>query len=331
TLFRSLAPAADASDAPAASRVATPGCRTIEQVSEFLKVKPEALIKTLIYVVKGQPVAVCIPGHRELNEHKLARVLGAEVQMADDATVEKATGAPLGFAGPAGLTIPVYADAELASGKAYVAGANAADTHIINLRLDRDAKISAYNDLVLCRELDLCPRCGQPMREKRGIEVGHVFKLGVKYSQALEAMYLDEAGNRQTSIMGCYGIGVTRTLQAVIEQSHDANGIIWPASVAPFEVVVLPLNVNHPETMRVAGELVASLEALGFAVLMDDRDERPGFKFKDADLIGFPVRAVVSERSLAEGKIEIKQRTATDKQMVPLAEAASVIAALVRL
>ncbi len=322
--------AAAPSEPPPVTRVVTPDCRTIEQLVAFLKVKPELLIKTLIYVVKGQPVAVCIPGHRELNEHKLARALGGDVQMADAATVEKVTGAPLGFAGPVGLTIPVYADTELASGQASIAGANVADTHLLNVRLGRDAQVAAWHDLVICREGDLCPRCGQPMREKRGIEVGHVFKLGVKYSQALDAMYLDETGNRQTLIMGCYGIGVTRTLQAVIEQSHDANGIVWPASVAPFEVAVLPLNVNHAETMRVAEELVAALEAQGLAVLMDDRDERPGFKFKDADLIGFPVRAVVSERSLAEGKIEIKQRSATDKKMVPLAEAAGFIAGLIR-
>ena len=311
--------------------VATPNRRTIEEVAEFLKAKPSSLIKTLIYVVDGKPTAVLVAGDRELNEHKLARILGgASVQMADDATIAKATGAPVGFAGPVGLTIPVLADIELATPRVCITGGNAADTHLTNVVLARDAKVSAFHDLVTCRDGDLCPRCGSRMREKRGIEVGHVFKLGTKYAKAFDAAYLDDAGNRQVMVMGCYGIGVTRTLQAVIEQSHDANGIVWPMSIAPYPVSLVVPNTQHGESVTAAEALMAQLESMGIDVLFDDRDERPGVKFKDSDLLGLPVRAVVSERSLADGKVEIKLRTASDKMMVPVQEAGRIIADMVQ-
>ena len=306
--------------------VATPGKRTIEEVSAFLKLAPGDLIKTLIYLADGKPIAVLIPGDRELNEHKLARALGGvTLQMADDQTIARVTGAPVGFAGPVGLKIPIYADAELTTPRPCAAGANAADTHLIHVVLGRDAVVTEFHDLVTAREGDRCPRCNGKMREKRGIEVGHVFKLGTKYSKAFDAGYLDAEGNRQICVMGCYGIGVTRTLQAIIEQSHDANGIIWPMAVAPYQVSLVVPNTQHPESVRVAEELLKALEARGIEVLFDDRDERPGVKFKDADLLGLPIRAVVSERSLAEGKVEIKLRTEADKKMIKMIPVTDVI------
>ena len=310
--------------------VATPDCRTIEQVASFLKIKPHLLIKTLIYVAGGNPIAVLVPGNRDLNEHKLARALGGvPLQMADDPTIAKVTGAPVGFAGPVGLKIPVYADQALKSPRVYVTGANKADTHLLNVVLSRDAAIAEFHDLVIAREGDLCPRCNGRLRERRGIEVGHVFKLGTKYSKAFDAGFLDAEGNRQISVMGCYGIGVTRTLQAVIEQRHDKDGILWPMSVSPYQVSLVVPNIQHAESVRIAEELLKSLEADGIEVLYDDRDERPGVKFKDADLLGLPVRAVVSERSLADGKVEIKLRSQSEKAMIPADQAVAHIKAIV--
>jgi prolyl-tRNA synthetase len=309
--------------------VATPVCRTIEQVSAFLKCRPADLIKTLIYMVNGAPTAVCVPGDRELNDKKLARALGADaVVLADDAAIEAATGAPVGFAGPAGLSIPVYADNTLRGAANRVSGANKPDTHVTGVSLERDANVTAYHDLVVAREGDPCPRCGKRLREKRGVEVGHVFKLGTKYSRSFGATYLDENGHAQELVMGCYGIGVTRTLQAVVEQSHDANGICWPPSVAPYAVVVDVLMPDNAAHMELARALSAALEAAGRDVLVDDRDERPGVKFKDADLVGFPVRVVISERGLKQGQIEIKRRTAEKPELVAADDAAARVAAL---
>jgi len=312
-------------------QVATPEKRTIEEVASFLKIKPANLIKTLIYLANEEPIAVLVPGDRELNEHKLVRALGgASLRMADDATIQRVTGAPVGFAGPVGLSIPVYADTELQTPRVCATGANAADAHLIHVVLQRDACVTAYHDLVIARENDLCPRCGAPMREKRGIEVGHVFKLGTKYSKTFNATYLDADGNRQISVMGCYGIGVTRTLQAIIEQSFDENGIIWPLAVAPFHVSLVVPNVQHAASLQAAESLLAELEAHGAEVLFDDRDERPGVKFKDSDLLGIPLRAVVSERSLAEGCAEIKLRTSPEKSMIPLKDVCNHLVSIIK-
>jgi prolyl-tRNA synthetase len=324
-------PAAPQGDAQPCAPVATPGLRTIEEVSGFLKVKPAALIKTLLYLADGQPIAVLVPGDRDLNEHKLARALGGvPLAMADDDTIRKVTGAPVGFAGPVGLKIPVYADVSLQTLTQTITGANREDTHLVHVNLRRDAQVTSWHDLVIAKAGDTCPRCPGTLREMRGIEVGHVFKLGTKYSEAFNASYLDAGGERRTMIMGCYGIGVTRTLQAVVEQCHDENGIVWPASVAPYTVAILPLSVGDSRAMAVATELASALETAGVEVFLDDRDERPGVKFKDADLLGFPVRVVVSDRSLAEGKAEVKRRAEKDKLMIPLAEAATAVAEMAR-
>jgi prolyl-tRNA synthetase len=314
----------------AAADVSTPGVRTIEEVSAFLKIRASALIKTLIYLADGKPVAALVPGDRDLNEVKLAKAIGCkELVMADATQIEKITGGPLGFSGPVGLTIPVYVELALKGRAGMAAGANKADTHLLNVCLERDVKSPVYLDLVNAKTGDLCPRCsGGKLREMRGIEVGHVFKLGTKYSEAFNAAYLDANKEKKTIIMGCYGIGVTRTLQAVIEQSHDENGIIWPMGVAPYIAAVLPLSPNET-CMKEALAIEEQLTRAGIDCLVDDRDERPGVKFKDADLMGFPIRIVVSDRSLAEGKVEIRKRNETTSQLVPVAEAVARIEAMI--
>jgi prolyl-tRNA synthetase len=324
-------PAAPAAAAcPAIAEVATPNARTIEEVAKFLNCKPTQLIKTLIYIADTKPVAALVPGDREVNEHKLKRALGAKkLELADENTIFRVTGAPVGFAGPVGLNIPVYADFSLRGASQRFTGANKADTHIANVDLARDAKITEFLDLSIVGANDACPRCGQPLRMTRGIEVGHVFKLGTKYSEIFQAKYLSEKGQTEIMVMGCYGIGVTRTLQAVIEQSRNADGIVWPVSVAPYTVALLMLDPKDAAAAAATIKLEGELEALGVDVLTDDREERPGVKFKDADLIGSPFRVVVGAKSLAKGGVEIKLRTSKDSQLVPVDQAAAHIAARV--
>lgn len=316
-------------DAGAAARaVATPGRRTVAEVAAFFESSPARLLKTLIYLADGKPVAALAPGDRELNEIKLRRVLGCQaLELADAAAIERATGAPVGFAGPVGLALPVVADQRLRGVRGAITGANQADTHLVNVDLARDARVERYADLTLAQEGDGCPRCDGTLHARRGIEVGHVFKLGTKYSERLGACFLDAGGRQQPAIMGCYGIGVTRTLQAVIEQRHDADGIIWPASIAPYPVELLVLNEQHAESVRVAQELAGALEARGVEVLLDDRAERPGVKFKDADLLGLPVRVNIGERSLAKGQVEVKRRGDKTATPTPVAGGADAILA----
>ena len=312
------ATAADAQErVPPAEAVPTPNARTIEEVAAFFGLPPSAFVKTLVYVADGKPVMVCVPGDRDVNEVKLKRFLKAKaVALADARTVEEVTGAPVGFAGPvkpAKADVPVYAESALEGASGVVVGANQADTHLKNVDLARDAQITAYADLVICGAGDLCPKCGKPMELKRGIEVGQVFKLGTKYTD-------------NVMIMGCYGVGVTRTMQAVVEQSHDKDGIIWPASVAPFQVVLDLLDPDNADVAKVAFDLEAQLESAGIDVLVDDRAERPGVKFKDADLIGFPVRVVVGAKGLANGGVEVKRRDQPKEAMVKVAPDAALAA-----
>ena len=317
----------DADKQPAV--VATPNQRTIDDVSAFFKSPPARLIKTMIYLADDKPVAALVSGDRDVNEIKLKRALKATtLALADDATILRVTRAPVGFAGPVGLTIPVIADEKLKGYQGAITGANQVDAHLVNVDLERDAKVSTFADISNANAGDGCPRCGSgSLVAKRGIEVGHVFKLGTKYSEALGAGYLDPEGQRKTAIMGCYGIGVTRALQSVIEQSHDGNGIVWPISIAPYAVEVLPINVTHEPTMQAAEKVVAELEAAGFDVLFDDRDERPGVKFKDADLLGLPIRVNVGEKGLAKGVVEIKLRHNGEMRTVPPAEAVAAVQA----
>ncbi|MDZ4198695.1 MAG: proline--tRNA ligase [Kiritimatiellia bacterium] len=313
--------------------VATPGVRTIEEVSAFLGVPSAALIKTLLVRAGGQTVAVLLPGDRELNEVKMRRVLGADAELADEAAILAATGAPVGFAGPVGLAagVAIWADESLRGTQGGVTGANRADTHVLHVSLERDVAAAQWGDFGTARQGDGCPRCAEgTLQSRRGIEVGHVFKLGTKYSEALNATYLDAEGKPRTMIMGCYGIGVTRTLQSAIEQSHDANGLIWPIGIAPYTVVLLCLNVKDEACRTASEKLYEELRAAGVETLYDDRDDRAGVKFKDADLIGFPFRLSVGERSLAKGVVEIKRRSTGESLETPPAEAVRTLTELIR-
>jgi prolyl-tRNA synthetase len=327
--YRAPVPASgpDASRPP--EPVPTPGLRTVEEVAAFLKVPPARLIKTLFVRSGGRTVAVLLPGDRELNEVKLRKAIGPDAELADEAAILAATGAPVGFAGPVGLAgIEIWADESLRGIEDAVTGANRADTHLLHVSMARDAAGAKWTDLGVARQGDGCPRCAEgTLQARRGIEVGHVFKLGTKYSDALEATVLDADGRPRTLIMGCYGIGVTRTLQAAIEQSHDESGIIWPAGIAPFPVVLLCLNMKDEASRSTAESLYTQLQELGVETLYDDRDERAGVKFKDADLIGFPFRLSVGEKSLARGMVEIKFRAGGAVHSVPPADAAGKLAA----
>jgi len=312
---RKVAERNDPACGPAAA-VPTPNARTIAEVAKFFGKPASAFVKTLVYVADGKPLMVCVPGDRDLNELKMKHLVNAKkFALADAATVGQVTGAPVGFAGPvkpALADVAIYADQALKGARGVIVGANTEGTHLKDVDLARDAKIAAYADLVIAGAGDACPHCGKPMELKRGIEVGHVFKLGTKYTKAFRAVYKDEATKEQVMVMGCYGIGVTRTVQAVIEQSHDKDGIIWPASVAPFQVALLLLDPGDEKVAKVAYDLEAQLEAAGIDVIVDDRADRPGVKFKDADLIGFPVRVVVGAKGLAKGGVEIKKRVSKD-------------------
>ena len=312
--------------------IATPGAKTIEQVSKFMGVPGSAFVKSLVYSADGVPVMVCVPGDRDVNEVKLKHFLDAKkLELADYETVMKATGAQPGSVGPVkpASAIRIVADQDLKGAKGRIVGANKDDFHLKNVDLARDTSIadSDYADLVVVRDGDICPHCGGKIVIKRGIEVGHVFKLGTKYTDAFKAVYKNDALAEQTMVMGCYGIGVSRTMQAVIEQSHDKDGIIWPAGVAPYQVVIDLLDPDTEEVAKIAFELEKQLEDAGIDVIVDDRQERPGVKFKDADLIGFPVRVVVGAKGLSNGGVEIKRR-ADDKskmKIVPPADALSAI------
>ena len=320
-------------ECPAMEVIPTPGAKTIEQVSKFMGVPGSAFVKSLIYSADGKPVMVCVPGDRDVNEVKLKHFLGAKkIELADYETVLKASGANAGSVGPvkpADASLRIVADQELKGAKGCIVGANKDDHHIRNVDLERDCTISDYADLVIVRDGDICAKCGKPLVIKRGIEVGHVFKLGTKYTDAFKAVYKTDELKEQVMVMGCYGIGVSRTVQAVIEQSHDKDGIIWPAAVAPFEVCISLLDPDNADVAKIAYDLESALEAQGVDVIVDDRAERPGVKFKDADLIGFPVRVVVGAKGLANGGVEVKRRS-DDKsktRIVPVAEAVAAIIA----
>ncbi|MDR0734517.1 MAG: proline--tRNA ligase [Elusimicrobiota bacterium] len=295
--------------------VSTPDKRTIAELVDFLKQPPEKFIKMLIYNADGNPVAVLLRGEDELNEIKLRKYLGAnEAAKAGADTYTDITRSAPGFAGPLGFkqkapAVKLLADNYVKTIVNGVAGANNTDTHVLNVNPGRDFEPDAYADLKLASAGDGCPRCGAKFDFTRGIEVGHTFKLGTKYSAAMNAVFLDETQQSKPMIMGCYGIGVTRVLAAAIEQSHDDNGIIWPTALAPFDICLIALD-KEGEVKQKADEIYTRLTALGYGVLYDDRDERPGVKFKDADLIGIPHRLVIGRKLLPEGKLEYKARVA---------------------
>ena len=289
----------------------TPGVKTIDDLTKRFDVAAERQIKTLVYVADDQPVIVLLRGDDQLEEAKLGGALGVKAfRAAGDAEIVKALGAQPGSLGAVGVDgIPVYADEVLRGGSGMVTGANDDGHHLRNVNIERDVAVGEWADLRQVQAGELCVETGQPLKIRRAIEVGHVFKLGTKYSEALSATFLDENGKSIPSIMGCYGIGVTRTLQAVIEQCHDESGVIWPTSVAPYEVCITALDVEpESEVMRLANRLYDELRAKGVDVILDDRPTRPGIKFKDSELVGFPLRIGIGERSLAKGNVEIKPR-----------------------
>jgi prolyl-tRNA synthetase len=290
----------------------TPGVVTIEGLSKGpYDVAADRQIKTLVYIVDSKPVLILLRGDHQLNEAKLAGALGTgNFRPAEAAEIHAALGAHPGSLGAVGISaLTVHADEQLRDAADMTTGANEDGYHWRHVAIGRDIQVAQWTDLRLVKAGEACPKCGQPLKVRRAIEVGHVFKLGTKYSEALKALFLDETGKQQPAIMGCYGIGVTRTMQAVIEQSHDDNGIIWPLSVAPYTVCITPLSVA-PESavMQRAEQIYAELTARGVDVILDDRGERPGVKFKDSELVGFPIRVGVGERSLAKGEVEIKPR-----------------------
>jgi len=304
-----------------AEEVHTPDIRTIEELCGFLNVRPEAVVKTLIFSADGTAVAVLIRGDHEVNEIKVKNFLGCDsLELADDALIQKATGAPRGFAGAVGIRVRTVADYSLLGLNDSVMGANREDYHLCHVQSGRDCPIPDYADLRMIGESDSCPRCGGAIRFARGIEVGHVFKLGTKYSKAMRAVYLDQGGKEQTIVMGCYGIGIGRTVAAAIEQNHDADGIIWPLPLAPYAVIITPVNVNEKELFQAAEEIYRNLSGMGVEAILDDRDERAGVKFKDADLIGIPYRVTVGPKKLAEGKVEIKNRRTGEITILPVSE-----------
>ena len=303
--------ATPADDCGDAEKFETPGVKTIDDLAKRFDVAAERQIKTLVYVADDKPVIVLLRGDDQLEEAKLGGALGAKAfRAAGDAEIIKALGAQPGSLGAVGVEgIPVYADEVLRGGSGMVTGANDDGHHLRNVNIERDVAVGEWADLRQVQAGELCVETGQPLKIRRAIEVGHVFKLGTKYSEALGATFLDENGKSIPSIMGCYGIGVTRTLQAVIEQCHDESGVIWPTSVAPYEVCITALDVEpESEVMTLANRLYDELRAKGVDVILDDRPARPGIKFKDSELVGFPLRIGIGERSLAKGNVEIKPR-----------------------
>jgi prolyl-tRNA synthetase len=312
-------------------RVATPEKRTIEEVSEFLGVHAASMIKTLVLLADGEPVVALVRGDHELNEIKLKNALDCtDLEMAGDEVVTKVTGAPVGFAGPVGLKVKIVADLAVRAMKNAVTGGNEKDLHLKNVNLERDFRATAFADIRNVVHGDACPRCeGGILEMWRGIEVGHVFKLGTKYSKALKATYLDAEGKEQIIFMGCYGIGIGRTVAACIEQNHDENGIIFPIPIAPFHCIISALNIKEEPVREASEQIYGQLADAGVEVLLDDRDERPGFKFKDADLIGIPLRIVVGSKNLAQGNVELKDRKTGEIALLPVAEAVERVKSLV--
>jgi len=301
---------------PAIEKFATPGVVTIEALSKApYSVPPNRQIKTLVYIADSKPVIVLIRGDDQLNETKFMAKTGTVA--ARPATPEEcvvALGAKPGSLGTVAATvksrdISIFADERLRGANDMTTGANEDGFHFRNVSIERDIRVTQWFDLRTVTAGEPCAKCSKPLKIRRAIEVGHVFKLGTKYSEKLGATFLDEAGTRKPAVMGCYGIGVTRTLQAVIEQCNDKDGIIWPLSVAPYTVCITPLGVAPDSAlMKLAEKIYAELTARGVEVILDDRDERSGVKFKDADLVGFPIRVGIGEKSLAKGEVEIKPR-----------------------
>ena len=301
--------------------IETPNVHTIEELQDFFKMDAGQFAKTLIYYADGKTVAVVVRGDRDVNETKVANAIGGavEFELASEDTIKAVTGAEVGFAGPIGIkTDYLFIDQEVVDQRNVIVGANKTGYHIQNANFGRDFE-GQIGDFRNVQEGDKCPKCGQPLEIMRGVEVGHIFKLGTKYSESMGATFLDQNGKSQPIIMGCYGIGVERTVAAVIEQHHDENGIIWPLALAPYHVVVVPVNVKKEEHLENAEKIYNELQAAGVEVLLDDRNERAGFKFKDSDLLGIPMRITVG-KDIVDGKVEFKLRKEADKEIISVDE-----------
>jgi prolyl-tRNA synthetase len=312
----------------ALEEMATPDSRTIEEVSKFLEEPSSRFVKTLLFIADGKGVAALVRGDDQLSETKLKTALAAdELRLAEDAEIESLTGAPQGFAGPVGLDLSIIADSLLEGSVGMVTGANKKDVHLLGVDQARDYPKATFADLRKSRAGDGCTRCHGSLEEHRGIEVGQVFYLGDKYSKALSATYLDADGKECVIEMGTYGIGVTRTMAAAVEQNHDENGIIWPLAIAPYEVIIVPVKMAHDASREAADSIYERLEAAGIEVLLDDRDERAGVKFKDADLIGIPYRITIGPRGLDAGNVEFKARPSKEAKEVPVSDIVDIVVA----
>lgn len=313
-------------------KVETPGLGTIEAVAEFFGFPKNGTRKSLALIdSEGKPVVAIVPGDHELNECKAEHVFGKGYRMMTDEELEK-FGLFKGFIGPVHLPagIKLVCDSSLKESKSWACGANEVDYHFTGACPDRDFKVDEWADLVTVLAGDPCPHCGRPLSAARGIEVSQVFQLGTKYSEAMGATFMDEDGKEKPLIMGCYGVGVSRTLAAIVEQHNDENGIIWPVSVAPYEVSVIPLDPKKEDCAKATDRLVQELLDAGLDVVVDDRDERPGFKFADNDLMGFPYQIVIGKRGLKNGTFELKDRATGEREDISIDEAAAIVAARVR-
>lgn len=302
--------------------VYTPDVKTIEEVCAFLGVPRQRIVKTLIFLADDSPVAVLVRGDEDINEAKLRNYLKCDsLELAADDIIYEVTGSPRGFAGPISIRSRIIADYSLVNMTNFVVGANKKDYHIKNVNTGRNFSVKEFADLRYVTDRDKCPRCGDPLKFIRGIEVGHVFKLGTKYSRAMKAVYLDKDGKEKYMVMGCYGIGIGRTVAAGIEQNYDDNGIIWPLSIAPFQVIITPVSMNNEAILEAAEKLYQDFSNEGIEVILDDRDERAGVKFNDADLIGIPLRVTIGTKRLAEGRVEVRIRKTGDVMILSMDEA----------
>ncbi len=316
-------PKAAASSNDSYEEIATPERRTIDEVTRFLKVTPDRLLKSILVTTDQGPLLALVRGDQTLHEKKLAKLIGPHRPAQKD-EVKAALGVPVGFIGPMGHKIRKIADLVLKQGT-HIAGANKEGFHVKGVSADKHFSDAEFADIHTAAEGDACAQCGKPLRIERVIEIGNIFKLGTKYSVPLKANYLDEQGNEKPIIMGSYGIGPARIAAAAIEQGNDENGIIWPAAIAPYQVLIVPVNVKDQRSMDVAEEMHTALEEKGFEALMDDRDERAGVKFKDADLIGIPYRVVIGEKNLKEDLVELKERKTGVVVKVKVADAVAAI------
>ena len=315
----------------AINKTHTPGLRTVQDLVSSLGISEKELVKTLMYSADGEIVAVVLRGDRDLNEIKLKNFLKcSELFMADEASVRAQCAAGFGSLGPVGLKTKIYVDLEVAAMRNFNCGANEDDYHLTNVNMGRDFAAEAVADLRNAVEGDGCPVCGGNLKALRGIEVGHIFKLGTKYSDALDACYRNAAGEEKAMVMGCYGIGVSRTMAAAVEQNNDNNGIIWPMPIAPYHVIIIPVNTKKEEQMQAAEDIYEKLIKRGLEVILDDRDERAGVKFKDADLIGIPIKITIGPKSLQEKQVEVKKRWADDTELVAIDTVVDVICAIVK-